>query len=172
MAVTSNRRWIAFVVGREALLLGFCFLGSWLFLNHGLLYLQPRTEIVDARLQAYALTTAVIYIFIRGISLVVEIRLPPRTGAGTGHRWEQAIPLDVKPVRRNVATQDRARSRPAAVLLRNAVVSAQAAIPPTGVRAPTPLSALTNEHPGPSPLQRPKREPWRPPWMAEPPRRR
>ena len=170
MAVASNRRWIAFVVGRESLLLWFCFLGSWLFLNHGLLYLQPRVQTANAPPQAYALTAAVIYIFVRGISLVVETRLPPPVRAETPRPKEPA-PLAVKPVRRIVSRQDGAAGPLTGDLLRNAVISAQAILPATGDRGPTAFSALAHEPPVGAHSARARREPWRPTWMAEPPRR-
>jgi len=172
MAVISNRRWVAFVLGREALLLWFCFLGSWLFLNHGLLYLQPRVELVNAPPQAYALTTAVIYIFIRGISLVVETRAPPRVTSGTSHRREEVDPAAVQPVRRIVRTLEPAGDPKRGILLRNAVASAQAVLPAGGKKGPTPLSALPEEHQGEAPVPRPTKEPWRPSWMSETPKRR
>jgi len=170
MAVTSDRRWTAFVVGREALLLWFCLLGSWMFLNHGLLYLQPRTEVVTAPPQAYALTTAVIYLFIRGVSLVAETRMPP-TAVVRSRRGEKFVSGFVRPARRILAIEGVGDREPRA-LLRNAVASAQAVLPERPEPSPTPLSALPEAHQGDAPMPRFIKEPWRPSWMADTPPRR
>ena len=170
VAVTSDRRWTAFVVGREALLLWFCLLGSWLFLNHGLLYLQPRAEVVTAPPQAYALTTAVIYLFIRGVSLVAETRMPP-TAVVRRRRGEKFVPGFVRPVRRILAIEGVGDREPRA-LLRNAVASAQAVLPARPEAGLTPLSALPEAHQGEAPVPRFIKEPWRPSWMADTPLRR
>ena len=167
MAVTSDRRWTAFVVGREALLLWFCLLGSWLFLNHGVLYLQPRAEVVTAPPQAYVLTTAVIYLFIRGVSLVAETRIPPERAAGTGRRSGTPAPAPVQPVRRIAAVSGLAGNQGSQSLLRNAVASAQAILPAHMEQGPTPLSALPEAHQGEAPVPRFIKEPWRPTWMAD-----
>ena len=172
MAVASSRRWVAFVVGREALILWFCLLGSWLFLNHGLLYLQPRAEVVSAPPQAYALTTAVIYVFIRGVSLVAETRLPPHPAMRSPQRGAEIVPVAVQPVRRIVAVAQPAGGATPGTFLRNAVVTAQAVLPTHGAPAPSSLSALPDEHQGDVPAPRLLREPWRPPWMEDRPRRR
>ena len=171
MTVASDRRWVSFVVGREALLLWFCLLGSWLFLNHGLLYLQPRAEVMTAPPQAYILTTAVIYLFIRGVSLVAETRIPIVAG-GTGRRGEALAPPPVRPVRRVVAIPDVAGDREPRAILRNAVASAQTVLPTRGEPGPTPLSALPDAHQGEAPVPRFVKEPWRPSWMADRPPRR
>jgi len=158
-------------VGREALLLWFCLLGSWLFLNHGLLYLQPRAEVVTAPPQAYALVTAVIYLFIRGVSLVAETRIPT-TAMGRGRRGEKFVPAFVRPVRRVVAGSDLAGDREPGALLRSAVASAQAILPARGEIGPTPLSALPDAHQGVAPVPRFVKVPWKPSWMAGTPPRR
>src|SRR5207249_1371985 len=123
--------------------------------------LQPRAAVVAAPPQAYVLTTAVIYIFIRGVSLVAETRIPPMA-VGIRRRGEALVPPSVRPVRRMVAIPNPGGDRDARALLRNAVASAQAVLPVRAGRGPTPLSALPDGHRGEAPMPRSIKEPWRP----------
>ncbi|HEY5538105.1 MAG TPA: hypothetical protein VIL58_01025 [Thermoplasmata archaeon] len=77
---------------RELLFLSIAALGSWLFLNHQLLYLdgfQPSAVPVTA----FLLATVVIYTFLRAITLVASIR-PPAVRDGVAVCPECGQPLE------------------------------------------------------------------------------
>jgi len=62
---------------REALLVALLAAAAGLFINHGLLYLTGDTTPRSTRPEAYVLSTLVLYLFVRGVDLVLRLR-PPR----------------------------------------------------------------------------------------------
>lgn len=62
---------------RELLLLGLLAGAAVLFINHGLLYFTGDTTARSTRPEAYVVTTLVLYLFVRGVYLVLSLR-PPR----------------------------------------------------------------------------------------------
>ena len=67
---------------REALLVTLLLGAAFLFLNHGLLYFTGDTTPRSTRPEAYVMTTLALYIFVRGIDMVLRLRLPPREEGG------------------------------------------------------------------------------------------
>jgi hypothetical protein len=76
----SAHRFAALAV-REFLLLALVAGAAFLFLNHGLLYFTGDTTPRSTRPEAYAVTTLVFYVFVRGAFLVLSLR-PPRVQEG------------------------------------------------------------------------------------------
>jgi len=62
---------------REALLVGIGAAASFVFLNHQALYLDRPFRVSDAPIESYILATAVLYLFLRLVIVVAEMR-PPR----------------------------------------------------------------------------------------------
>ena len=66
-----------FVV-REVLLVGLAAAAAFVFINHDNLYLSHPFRLADARIESYALATAMIYLFLRLVIVALELR-PPRS---------------------------------------------------------------------------------------------
>jgi len=62
---------------REILLVGVAAAAAFVFLNHTALYLERPFQIADARIESYILATFVLYLFLRLVIIVAEMR-PPR----------------------------------------------------------------------------------------------
>lgn len=73
---TSGSRFVV----REALLVGIAAAASFVFLNHQALYLERPFRVADARIESYILATAILYLFLRLVIIVAEMR-PPRVHA-------------------------------------------------------------------------------------------
>lgn len=73
---TSRSRFVV----REALLVGIAAAASFVFLNHEALYLDPPFRIAEARIESYLLATSVLYLFLRLVIIVAEMR-PARAHA-------------------------------------------------------------------------------------------
>ncbi len=74
-------RWLVREALREVLFVVICGAGAWLFLNHGILYLRGD-PLPAIPMEAYVLTTAVLYLFVRSLTLVAGGRaLPARDDA-------------------------------------------------------------------------------------------
>jgi hypothetical protein len=69
-------RWLVRGAVREVLFVVICGAGGWLFLNHGILYLRGDPLPAVSR-EAYVLTTAVLYLFVRSLTLVAGGRAFP-----------------------------------------------------------------------------------------------
>ncbi len=50
--------------------------GSWLFFNHQMLYLDGTADPVTPPLQAYLVATALFYLFVRSVALMAGVRVP------------------------------------------------------------------------------------------------
>jgi hypothetical protein len=67
-------------VVREALLVGIAAAASFVFLNHEILYLDRPFQVADSRIEPYLLATAILYLFLRLVIAVAEMR-PARAPA-------------------------------------------------------------------------------------------
>ena len=63
---------------REVLLVGIAAAASFVFLNHENLYLDRPFAFADARIESYILATTVLYLFLRLVIIVAEMRSPRR----------------------------------------------------------------------------------------------
>lgn len=73
---TSRSRFVV----REALLVGIAAAASFVFLNHEALYLDRPFQVANARIEPYFLATSILYLFLRLVIVVTEMR-PPRAHA-------------------------------------------------------------------------------------------
>ena len=128
---TSGSRFMV----REILLVGIAAAASFVFLNHENLYLDRPFALADARIESYILATTVLYLFLRLVIIVAEMR-PPRVHAelvrcpecgqwlddptAAGLEAHRRIELTPKPSPKEVVS---------AVALRNAVEAARAGTP-------------------------------------------
>ena len=79
LATRSRINRAARFVARELYLVALCGAGAWLFLNHKVLYLDSR-PLDPFPWEAYALSTALLYLFLRAIVLVAGLRVPSASG--------------------------------------------------------------------------------------------
>lgn len=78
---------------REALFVAIAAAGSWLFLNHELLYLRDGFRLATRPVEAYLITTLVTYLFIRSVVALASIRVPrPHAGPGVCPECGQPLP--------------------------------------------------------------------------------
>ncbi len=77
--MSPSRRFLRGIV-RESFFLAIAGLGSWLFLNHQILYRDRSVQPNASPLEAYLVTALVLYLFIRVIVLVAQIRVPAVRG--------------------------------------------------------------------------------------------
>jgi len=71
-----RNRHLEILAVRESLFLGMAAIGSWLFLNHGILYLDGAYELRAVPAAAYLLATGVLYLFLRATTLIAFVRAP------------------------------------------------------------------------------------------------
>ncbi|MGI0148140.1 MAG: hypothetical protein ACREDF_01225, partial [Thermoplasmata archaeon] len=62
---------------REVLLVGIAGLASFVFINHDALYLPEQFHLSDVRIESYILVTSILYLFLRMVIIIVEMRPPP-----------------------------------------------------------------------------------------------
>ena len=182
LGVNPNESRLAHVALREALLLGILALASVLFINHGILYLTGDVAPRSTRPESYALVTVVLYVFVRGIDLVLRVRAPrvkadlvlcPECGQDLADGTPKAAqvdrtePLTPRPTEKEIL---------AAVALRRAIDDARrvAELRGRGVdpvvsafrgdfeNAPAALLKAREELELPTSAPRVPREPWRP----------
>ena len=131
--MNANERRFMHIVAREALFLAIAALGSLVFIQHALLYLDRtwRPQLVPT--QAYLLSTLVLYVFLRAITVVALMR-PPRVRAGIelcpecGQPFDDGTPKGVAAHRQAPLTpRPTEREILAAVALRKAIDDARAA---------------------------------------------
>lgn len=173
---------LAHVALREGLLVGILALASALFMNHGILYLAGDTVPRTTRPEAYVLVTAILYVFVRGIDLLLRARAPrvranlvlcPECGqelgdaTPVGSTGRRAEPLSPRPTEKQIL---------AAVALRRAIDDARRIAELRGRRAdpvvaafrgdfenaPTALLAAREDPDVVMASKRVPREPWRP----------
>ena len=122
-SVSIKPRRMALLVVREGLFVALSFAGAWLFLNHDLLYFLPSVRPAAAPRYAYAVVTAIIYLFMRGVSMVAGLRLPQKA---EGRAPKMSGYPGVKPVRRIIpAPMDRETSGSPADDLRAAIAAVE-----------------------------------------------
>lgn len=180
--VNANRSRLVELAMRELLLLGIVALAAVLFINHGLLYLNGDNVPRTTRPEAYILATAIFYVFVRGVDIVLRMRAPrvaadlvlcPECGQELGDPTPKANPghatIDVsqRPSERDVLT---------AVALRRAIDEARRIAARRGRTVDPVVSAIRGDfenapaamlrepEEGDSGLDIPRipREPWRP----------
>ncbi|MGI0148463.1 MAG: hypothetical protein ACREDF_02875, partial [Thermoplasmata archaeon] len=62
---------------REVLLVGIAGLASFVFINHNALYLSEPFHLSDVPIESYILATSILYLFLRMVIIIVEMRPPP-----------------------------------------------------------------------------------------------
>ncbi|HEY5538411.1 MAG TPA: hypothetical protein VIL58_02575, partial [Thermoplasmata archaeon] len=163
---------------RESLFIGVAAIGSWLFLNHGILYLDRAYQLRPVPATAYLFATGVLYFFLRATTLIAFVRAPAYQDG------VEICPECGQPIDDNTPTGALARHEqihvpflrprvPAPSALRSSVERSQPLPPPSDLDAfvwesdefeNLPPTGFDDDPPPPDPPPPPKpgeRDPWR-----------
>ena len=158
MSMGHASRRLVFDVVREVLLVTICAAGAWLFLNHGILYLRGDSPPPVSR-EAYILTAAVLYLFVRSVSLLAGSRLPAvRRETDAARCPECDAPIDLGDIR---TPRGAPRSAPPKGH------GAGLVVPLPVAASARPVSKDSGDLPHAGSAKRVVRKAWKPPWMAE-----
>jgi hypothetical protein len=180
MSLNGSR--IAHVVLRESLLVGILALASVLYIYHGILYLMGDVAPRSTRPEAYILVTAILYVFVRGIDLVLRSRAPrvkanlelcPECGQELSDAAPKLIhpqvsePLEPRPSQKEVLAAVALRkaiddARDVARMRGRAVDPVVSALRGDFRNAPAAVLASREDSDGASHAKPVPREPWRP----------